>query len=115
MVYIQLACWNENPNCRPTTSQVVKDLKDVYVFDIEPNESKIINMNQPKQDDDENLPDIYVDDFTIDKIEELLTPKNKFIIKNITNIKEKELKDLTKEFVDQLYFNQNLGKPFGIF
>ena len=31
-------------------------------------------------------------------------PKNKFIIKNVSKIKEKVLKDLIEEFVDQLLY-----------
>ncbi len=93
-------------------SQVVKDLNDVNISDVKPNETKII-MNQPKQDNN-ILSDM--DGLTLDEIEELLKSfKNEFIIINITDIKEKELKELTKEFVNQLYFNQNLDKIFEIF
>src|SRR5581483_1724424 len=42
-------------------------------------------------------------------------PKNKIIIKNISNIREEDLKDLVEEFVDQLYFKSEFQNKVDVF
>ena len=52
MYFDTTACWNKNINCRPTISQVVKDLNDIKMnefneFSIVNASQEHINLNQP--------------------------------------------------------------------
>ncbi|CAI2164731.1 19319_t:CDS:2 [Funneliformis geosporum] len=112
-----LACWNNDINIRPTINQVIIELNDIKINEI--NEFNIVNASQEHIILNQPLVS-YIS--TIDKNDNAIPEKlqenkldNKFRIKNIANIREGILKDLTEEFVNQLYFNRNLDKPFEIF
>ncbi|CAI2182029.1 2517_t:CDS:2 [Funneliformis geosporum] len=111
------ACWNNDINIRPTINQVIIELNDIKINEI--NEFNIVNASQEHIILNQPLVS-YIS--TIDKNDNAIPEKlqenkldNKFRIKNIANIREGILKDLTEEFVNQLYFNRNLDKPFEIF